>query len=131
MTGSRILLVATAATLALTGCKESIGEPLPLEQARQAEWHYPAYEMTPAPTAETYGVGRRLQAEGRTWAAYDAPDRFFGPGYGVRIPAAQMRPIGSVDGVALHALAHDSPPYARLYSPLGPDRWRQYQSITR
>jgi len=129
MKGSRSLLIAAVGALVLTGCKESIGRPLPLDEARQAAWHYPVYEMTPAPAATGEGAGLRIQADGRVWAGYDAPDRFFGPGYGTRIPATQLRPIGTHDGVEVYALTHDEPPYSRLYAPLGPGRWREYTPL--
>jgi hypothetical protein len=131
MRGARSLLVIAAGALVLTGCMESIGQPLPLQEAQWAEWHYPVYEMTPSPVDEPMGVGRRVQADGRTWAGYDAAHRFYGAGYGTRIPADRLRPIGTSDGVALYALTTDSPPYNRLYSPLGQGRWRVYTTVSR
>lgn len=130
MSGARSLLVMAAGALVLTGCMESIGQPLPLQEAQWAEWGYPAYEMTPTAAEDPAGPGRRVQVDGRTWVGFDAADRFYGAGFGVRIPADRLRPIGSSDGVALYALTHDAPPYGRLYSPLGPGRWRVYTSIT-
>jgi hypothetical protein len=131
MKGSRSLLLAALGTLVLSGCKESIGQPLPLEEARQAGWSYPVYEMTPPPAQDPASPGRPIEADGRLWTGRDAAHRFYGPGYGTRIPQAQLRSIGTYGGVELYALTHDSPPYSRLYSPLGPGRWREYQMLTR
>ncbi|HSK10047.1 MAG TPA: hypothetical protein VK911_10755 [Vicinamibacterales bacterium] len=131
MRGAQSLLWVVAGSVVLTGCKPSIGQPLPLEEAQQAVWNYPAYEMTPSAVEAPSGAGRPIQAEGRLWVGYDAADRFYGPGYGTRIPAAQLRSIGTSDGVALYVRATDEPPYGRLYSPIGEGRWRVYSSITR
>jgi hypothetical protein len=131
MSGVRGLWCVAVGAVVLTGCKESIGQPRPLEEAQWAEWQYPAYEMTPDPATQPDGAGRPIRAEGRVWVGYDAPHPFYGPGYGTPIPAGQLRPLGTVDGVELHVLAHASPPYSRLYSPLGEGRWRVYSSITR
>jgi hypothetical protein len=81
--------IAVGVTVAAaTGCKEGTGLNVPLEEARAATWHHTWYDAAPAPTEP----GRLIELDGRRWMSYDAPHREFGPNYGVRIPAAKMRP---------------------------------------
>jgi hypothetical protein len=123
MRTTRAMLLLAAGSM-LVGCKPSIGEPDPIEQARQAPWHYSVYEMAPSPAEQP---ARVIRTDDRLWHAYDAPHRWYGPGYGVAIPGRFLRPIGTVDDMALYVRVWDESPYGRLYAPLGPDRWREYR----
>jgi hypothetical protein len=123
----RRAMLPLAIGLALIGCRESIGDNIPREEAINRPWHYPVYDMTPSPAQQP---GIVVHADGRTWHAHDAPHRAYGAGFGVEIPQRLLRQVGTADGIALYALATDASPFARLYSPLGPDRWRVYLPAT-
>jgi hypothetical protein len=109
--------------LAVTGCKPSEGRNEPREVAGGRAMPYQVYEATPALTEQ----GRYIEVDGRRWIAYDAPSRLYGANHGAAIPQRLLRPVGSGPGVQLYVLESDQPPYARLYSPLGTDRWREYR----
>jgi hypothetical protein len=124
MSRARFVLFTLGASLVHAACAPSAGHNIPLEQARQAGWHYEVYEPAPAPAAQPDHV---VRADGRAWFAYDAPHRFFGAGYGVEYPTDALRPVGTFDGVQLYSFAWDSPPFGRLFARLGENRWREYR----
>jgi hypothetical protein len=128
MSGIRRLSMAAIGMVTLTGCMESIGQPLPLREAQWMPTPYPLYEAGPALAGHP---PRRVHADGRVWVGYDAPHDFHGADHGTVIPADKLVAVGTVEGTALYALAWDAPPFGRLYAPLGEGRWRVYQPLTR
>jgi hypothetical protein len=119
----RVAMVVAVAATAAASCAPPAGLNVPVEEARAGGRAYPVYQAA-APLTEP---GRTLVADGRQWLAFDAPSPTYGAGYGVEIPQPMMQPVGTVDGVQLYALATDRSPYARLYSPIAPGRWREYR----
>jgi hypothetical protein len=100
--------VMLAVALALPGCKDS-GLPdrnLPLDQARHREFGYPGYQ----PTADNAPVA----VAGRHWIRSLPVET---------IPMRLLVPVGNADGTLVYALRGARPPYSRLYTPIGDDRW--------
>ncbi|HSJ24607.1 MAG TPA: hypothetical protein VK929_08070 [Longimicrobiales bacterium] len=106
--GVRTGLLALASVAVLTGCRDS-GLPdrnLPLEEARHRQFSYPAYQ----PVADNAPVA----AAGRHWLRSSAVET---------IPSAMLEPVQATGGTQLYAVRGSRAPYARLYAPVGPDRW--------
>ncbi|HSJ06167.1 MAG TPA: hypothetical protein VK936_05655 [Longimicrobiales bacterium] len=106
--GTGRLWIAVTAVVGLAGCKDS-GLPdrnLPIDQARHREFGYPAYQ----PTADNPPVAHA----GRHWIRSLPLES---------IPAGLLEPVGGADGLQLYALRGSRPPYTRLYTPIGEDRW--------
>jgi hypothetical protein len=95
----------------LAGCKDS-GLPdrnLPVREARQRAYAYPAYERTAgnAPVA----------AAGRNWIRSLTEET---------IPEHLMVPVGAGAETQLFAVRGSREPYSRLYARVGDDRWAPY-----
>lgn len=106
--GVRAGMLALACVATLAGCRDS-GLPdrnLPLEEARHRQFSYPAYQ----PLADNAPIA----AAGRHWLRSSAVET---------IPAAMLEPVQGTDGTPLYAVRGSRAPYARLYTPVGPDRW--------
>jgi hypothetical protein len=104
----RVWMAAVAATVGLSACKDS-GLPdrnLPLDEARHRESRYPAYQ----PTADNQPVAHA----GRHWIRTLPVES---------IPSSLLEPVGGTAGMQLYAVRGSRPPYSRLYTPMGEDRW--------
>lgn len=100
--------VVVVGAFGLTACRDS-GLPdrnLPLDQARHREYGYPAYE----PAANTVPVA----VAGRHWIRSLPVET---------IPARLLVSVSDADGTPVYALRGARPPYSRLYTPVGVDRW--------
>jgi hypothetical protein len=109
--GRRLLLLAIAAVLGLSACRDS-GLPdrnIPLPEARHRQYSFVAYQ----PAANNPPVAMA----GRHWIRSLPVET---------IPAARLVPVGSAEGTQLYALRGARAPYSRLYAPVGQDRWAPY-----
>jgi hypothetical protein len=111
MGAPRLAAITLAAAIGVAGCKDS-GLPdrnLPVEEARQREYGYPAYQPAadPAPVA----------AAGRLWIRSLPVET---------IPSHLLEPLAATQTVQLYALRGTSAPYSRLYAPAGDGRWIPY-----
>jgi hypothetical protein len=107
----RLVAIALAAVIGVAGCKDS-GLPdrnLPVEEARQREYRYPAYQPAadPAPVA----------AAGRLWIRSLPVET---------IPTHLLVPVADAEAVQLYALRGARAPYGRLYAPVGDGTWTPY-----
>jgi hypothetical protein len=110
----RVALAAVAVVLGLAACKDS-GLPdrnLPIEEARQRQYGYPAYTPAadPAPVA----------AAGRNWVRSAALES---------IPAHLLVPVSGAEGTQLYAVRGTRAPYSRLYGPAEGGMWAPYLRI--
>lgn len=104
----RLWVAVLAATVGLAACKDS-GLPdrnLPIDDARHREFRYPAYQ----PTADNQPVAHA----GRHWIRSLPVES---------IPSSLLEPVGGEGGMQLYAVRGSRPPYSRLYTPVGEDRW--------
>jgi hypothetical protein len=106
--------VAAACVVVTSACHEG-GLPdrnLPLQEARHREYGYVVYQ----PVANN----PQLALAGRHWMRSLPVET---------IPQSLMVPVGSAEGVALHAVRGRGAPYSRLYEQVGPDRWVPYLRV--
>jgi hypothetical protein len=111
----RLGLAVVVCVAGLTACKDS-GLPdrnLPLEEARNRVFPFPAYE----PLASNPPVA----AGGRHWVRSAAAET---------IPANRLEPVASAGGTQLYAVRGSRAPYSRLYAPAGQqNRWYPFLPI--
>lgn len=108
------LAVALLCATTLTACRDN-GLPdrnLPLDEARHRELRYPVYESSRAVAPVALG--------GRHWVPAAPAES---------VPARMLVQVGNAEGTLLFARRGEAAPYARLYAPVGTDRWLPYVRI--
>jgi hypothetical protein len=103
--------VVLLACTGLVACRDS-GLPdrnLPRAEAEQRAYGYPVYQPLGAALTEIWELNdRRWQLSAHVET----------------IAATALTSVANANGTAMYALNWDQPPYDRLFTPVGENRWR-------
>jgi hypothetical protein len=107
-------VLAALVVAAMAGC-DTRGQPLPKEQAVTLPPKYLSDERV-RPPAEPLLPVQGVTVGESVWVL---------TGREHRLAARHLQPVDAVEGVRVHALAWDAPPYGRLFVQRVPGRWRE------